>query len=439
MNALLLSIIGPMFAAVLCLFFRHSLKAQRLIAGIATHAVAAASWWVFLLTLNSGPQVLRLGHWPDAYGIVLAVDLFGALLIATASLTQIATYWFIVSGGAKIDHERTLLHPFLLLLTCGVNWAFSTGDLFNLFVSFEILLISSYVLLVHGGTAPQLREGFKFVVLNLLASTLFLIAAGFSYGLFGSLNMAELAVRLAQFNYPKSALLLGTLFLLVFCAKAATFPLYFWLPDAYPKAPPGILAYFGGVLTKVGVYCLYRVFTLVFRDPEMWANWFQPLLMGIAITTMFVGVMGAYGQVTMRRILCFHIVSQIGYMILGLALFTPVAIACGIFYIVHNMIVKSALLMVADAVLINEGTDKLKKLDGLMVTAPLMAFLFLLAALSLAGIPPFSGFYGKFGFVLEALRSSNFLAAFFALLTGLFTLASMVKICLLYTSPSPRD
>lgn len=427
-NILLLPILGPILAGLVCVLCKDSLRVQRLLSGVVSLGMPVLGLYLLLLVREHGVLVLRLGSWPDYFGIVLALDQLGAIMILFAGCTQAATWGFFAAGGMAEKNERFLLHPLFLLLCGGVNWAFTTGDLFNLFVSFEIILLASYVLIAHGNGKAQIREAVKFVVLNIIASTFFLATVGFAYGLFGTLNMADLAVRVAQAGSPPAATVLGTMFLIVFGIKAAVFPLFFWLPDAYPKAPPGVVAYFSGILTKVGVYCLYRIFPLVFPDPEAFLNWFQPVLLIIAGTTMFVGVMGAYSQMTFKRILSFHIISQIGYMIFGLGIFTTFGLAFGIFYIFHNMVVKSSLLMVADCVQVNEGTEELKKVGGLLHAYPGLAIVFLFAALSLAGVPPLSGFYGKFGFIMEGFREGHFVTVTVAIVTGLFTLASMVKI-----------
>ncbi len=428
MNAILLPIVLPLLGAIACLVMARSLPAQRFIAGTVAVLQPVVSFSLLYIVHTDGVLTVRAGNWPDAFGIVFVLDLFGAIMLCLTAVTQLAAFAFVACGAMPPEKERFLIHPLFLLLGMGVNWAFCTGDLFNLFVSFEIILLTNYVLLVQHNEAPPLREGFKYVILNLIASTLFLVSAGYAYGMFGALNMADLALHLAQAGYPPEATILGTMLLVTFGMKAALFPMFFWLPDAYPKAPPGVVAYFSGILTKVGVYCLYRVFTLLFRDPAAMESWFQPLILAIGGGTMLVGVLCALAQMTMRRILSFHIISQIGYMIFALGLFTPVALASGIFYIIHHIIVKASLFLVADAVKTNEGTQELEKLGGLVAIYPGLAIAFLFAALSLAGIPPLSGFYGKYGLVVEGLREGWWPYVVVSLLTSLFTLMSMVKI-----------
>jgi multicomponent Na+:H+ antiporter subunit D len=429
MNILVLPIVVPFFCAALCLFFRKSIPAQRFICGVASLALPVLAGYLYWQVKTQGILVLRLGNWPGPFGIVFTVDYLSCIMLMLAGITQAFTWWFLVAGGASKLGEKYLIYPLFLMLGTGVNWAFITGDLFNLFVSFEILLLSSYVLLVHGSERTQIRESFKFVVLNIIASTLFLVSAGFAYGMFGSLNMAELAVRISTATeYRPQAVILGTMLLVTFGSKAALFPVFFWLPDSYPKAPHGIVAYFSGILTKVGVYCLYRMFTLIFRDVEFFTSWFQPLLLGIAAFTMLVGVLCALSQWTIRRILSFHIISQIGYMIFALGLFTPLALASGIFYIIHHIIVKASLFLVADSVELNDGSQELKKCGGVLKVYPVLTLSFLLASLSLAGIPPLSGFYGKYGLVVEGLNEGYYFYVGISLLTSLFTLMSMMKI-----------
>lgn len=426
MNVILAPILIPLVFAALAMFTAKSLKVQRIVAGLGSLLTLIASIIVFQKVYSGEVVMLRVGGWELTYGIVFVADITAALLCMVSCVTHLLTFWYLSSGGMTDREERLVIHPIFLVLGAGVNWAFFTGDLFNLFVSFEIILLCSYALIVHGGQKGQLREGFKFVILNLIASAMFLTAAGLTYSYFGSLNFADLAIRIQQTENKAAVLVIGSMLLFVFAMKSAVFPLYYWLPDAYPKAPVGILPYFGGILTKVGVYCLFRVFTLIFSVG--WAEWFQPILLAIGALTMFLGVMGAVGQWTIRRILSVHIISQIGYMIFALGLNTPLALGAGLFYIIHNMVVKSALFMVGGAVVHQEGSDGLKEVKGLMFQSPALALLFLMAAFSLAGIPPLSGFYGKYTLAFEGIREGYGFYVGVSILTGLFTMFSMTKI-----------
>ncbi|MBW3659572.1 MAG: Na+/H+ antiporter subunit D, partial [Actinobacteria bacterium] len=301
--------------------------------------------------------------------------------------------------------------------------SFVTADLFNLFVAFEIMLTASYVLITLGGAEDQVRHGMTYVVISLLASTLFISAIGLTYAATGTVNMAELA-GVVQDLPASLRMALGLLFIVVFGIKAAIFPLFSWLPDSYPTAPSPVTAVFAGLLTKVGVYAIIRTQTLLFPVLEGTST----ILLVIAALTMTVGVLGAIAQSDMKRILSFHIVSQIGYMIFGLALFTLAGIAGAVLYIVHHIIVKTTLFLVAGLVEETMGTAKLRQLGGLLHVAPLVAALFLLPALSLAGLPPFSGFVAKLALVQAGFAAGEGLVVAISLAVSILTLFSMTKI-----------
>jgi multicomponent Na+:H+ antiporter subunit D len=306
----------------------------------------------------------------------------------------------------------------------GVCGAFLTGDLFNLFVWIEVMLMSSFVLLALGGERAQIEGAVKYLTLNFIASGLFLTAIGLIYGAVGTLNMADLALKLRD---ESSAVPLAAAMLLLaaFGIKAGLFPLFFWLPASYHTPPVAVSAVFAGLLTKVGVYALIRVFTLIFTGmPEIT----HPLLIWLSVLTMITGVLGAAAQVEIRRVLSFHIISQIGYMTLGLGIFTTAAVGASVFYIVHHIIVKTNLFLIAGAIRYTRGTNELKQLGNLYRDYPWLAVLFLIPALSLGGIPPLSGFFAKFALVRAGLDASHWIAIAAALAVGLLTLFSMTKI-----------
>jgi multicomponent Na+:H+ antiporter subunit D len=282
-------------------------------------------------------------------------------------------------GNVDRAREHWGYYPVLQFLLMGINGSFLTGDLFNLFVFFEVMLMASYVLLALGGEPSQLQESFKYLVLNLLASTVFVASVGILYGVTGTLNMADLSQKMAHTDRSGLITALAMLFLFVFGVKAAIFPLFFWLPDAYPQPPAAVSALFAGLLTKVGVYTLLRTFTLLFVQDIAFTH---TLILVLAAFTMIVGVLGAIVQNHLRGILSFHIISQIGYMILGLGLFTPLALAGSIFYIIHHIIVKTALFLISGVTGRITGTDELKNMGGLLTHYPWLSALFLLAALS---------------------------------------------------------
>jgi multicomponent Na+:H+ antiporter subunit D len=387
-------------------------------------ALLAVAVWLLESVRREGIQVTQLGAWPAPFGITLVADLFSAIMVLVASITALAVS---VYSLAAIDPNRTRFgyFPLLSFMMMGVCGAFLTGDLFNLYVWFEVLLISSFVLMALGGERHQMEGAIKYVTLNLISSVLFLSAVGILYGMAGTLNMADLAVKLHAAEQPGLVTAVAMLFLAAFGIKAAVFPLFFWLPASYHTPPVAVSAIFAGLLTKVGVYALLRVFTLIFVQDVAYTHL---LLLVIAALTMLTGVLGAVAQNEFRRILSFHIISQIGYMILGLGLFTPLGLAGAIFYIFHHIIVKTNLFLVSGIVYRLRGTYELKELGGVYRAHPALAVLFLVPALSLAGMPPLSGFFAKLSLVQAGLAVGEYLVVGVALLVGALTLFSMTKI-----------
>ncbi|MCS7172011.1 MAG: Na+/H+ antiporter subunit D [Armatimonadetes bacterium] len=426
MNLAIVPVILPLAVGALCAALESERVRERLSLVGALGTLGAAVWLVGMVR-QGGVVVLRAGGWPAPYGITFVVDGLGALMCGISSYVATVALWFGLKEATPRYHRYW--HAGWHLLLGGMNGAFLTGDLFNLYVFFEILLIASYFLLTLGASREQAREAFTYVALNLIASTLFLVAVGLLYAATGTVNMADLARRLPNASpalVRSGVVLLATAFGL----KAAVFPLYFWLPHAYAIPPGSVAAYFGGMLTKVGVYALYRLFTTLspLGGPD-------PLWLGVASCTMVFGVLGALAQEEIRRILSFHIVSQIGYMILGLALGTRAGLAAGIFYVLHNIAAKTALLLVSGAVERVWGTGHLSALSGLARIQPVLGILFLIPALSLSGIPPLSGFWGKMGLLVAGVAAYGErpnpwipLALWTSILVSLLTLASMMKI-----------
>ncbi|MEE2001846.1 Na+/H+ antiporter subunit D [Alkalimonas sp. MEB108] len=419
-----LPIIIPLLLGALSLTVLSNHSAQRWLGAIGTAVLLICSVWLLLHTREVGIQVLEVGSWPAPFGIVLVSDMLGAIMVVLASITGFATALYSLKTVRK-RFERFGYYPLLHLLLAGVNGAFLTGDIFNLYVWFEVLLVASFALLILGGERAQMEGAIKYVTLNLLSSALFLTAIGLTYGLVGTLNMADIAVKMASLEDQKMVTVIASLFLIAFAIKAAAFPLFFWLPASYHTPQVAVSAIFAGLLTKVGVYALYRVFTLIFTADTGFTH---EILLWIAIFTMLTGVLGAAAQFEVRRILSFHIISQIGYMILGLALFTPLALIGGVFYIMHHIIVKANLFLVAGLMYRLGGSFELKKLGGLYRNHPGLAVLFLIPALSLAGVPPLSGFFAKFILIKAGVEASAWWAVGIALLVGLLTLFSMIKI-----------
>jgi multicomponent Na+:H+ antiporter subunit D len=411
----------PVFGAVAGLAWRG--KAWPALASAILTVVVS----VLLVIRTAGGRVfaLHVGDWPAPYGIVMVADGFAALMLSVCSLVLLASVIFSMTSLSP-RYRRRHLYPLLCTLGLGANGAFLTGDLFNLYVWFEVLLMSSFAIMamVPGRTAREAT--WRYVVINLIASLLFLIATGLIYGKTGTLNLADLH-RLFR-DTERSFLITSSTALLfgAFGIKAALIPLAFWLPKSYPQLPPALSALFAALLTKIGLYALYRVFGMVLVSDGSFPH--QTILFWVSIVTMIGGVLGAVAQNDMRRILSFHIISQVGYMALALALFTPAALAGGIFYLIHHIVVKGNLFLVTGLVEAHRGSSALGKVSGVVQSSPLIAALFAVPALSLAGFPPLSGFFAKFSLLQAALAISGWTAAFAIAAVGLLTIFSMLKI-----------
>ena len=328
MNGLLIApVLLPLLLGILSLLLWHHVRAQRVIAVAGTGLLTLLSLRLLIGIYRHGIQVVHLGNWEAPFGISLAADLLGAIMVVLASITGFAIALYSV-GANERQRERFGYYPLVHILIMGVNGAFLTGDIFNLYVWFEVMLMSSFVLLALGGEKPQIEGGVKYMALNFFSSVIFLTAVGLLYGVMGTLNLADLAVKVRGTESTGMLVVIGCLFLASFGIKAAIFPLFFWLPASYHTPPPAVSGLFAGLLTKVGVYAMIRLFTLIFTPDLVHLH---GLILGLAALTMVTGVLGAAAQFEFRRILSFHIVSQIGYMILGLGLFTPLALAGSIF------------------------------------------------------------------------------------------------------------
>ncbi len=414
----------PLLAGSLSLVFFKSHAAQRWIGVLGTAALLIASLVLLAKTWNEGILVIEMGSWPAPFGIVLVSDLLGAIMTVLAGIMGFAVAVYSLPSISR-EHEAFGYYPLTHLLLAGVCGAFLTGDIFNLYVWVEVLLVASFALLILGGTRGQMEGAVKYVTLNLFSSIMLLVAVGLTYGMTGTLNMADLAVKLPEVENQGLVTVVAMLFLISFSIKAAAFPLFFWLPASYHTPPIAVSALFAGLLTKVGVYALYRFFTLLFAHDVGYTH--EILLWGAGFT-MITGVLGAAYHYEMRRILSFHIVSQIGYMIMGLALFTPLALVGGVFYIMHHIIVKANLFLVAGVAYFMRGSYELKEIGGLWRTRPWLGLLFLVPAMSLAGIPPLSGFFGKYIIIRAGVEAESWGIVAVALVVGLLTLFSMIKI-----------
>lgn len=423
-NLIILPILIPFFMGAVLILFRKQLLIQRVLSGITSLVMLALSFYLAIYIYQQGITVLELGNWPAPFGIVLVADMFATMMVILSSIVGSVCLFFAFPSIAAV-RQKFFFYPFYFFLLTGVNGAFLTGDLFNLFVFFEVMLISSYILIVMGATKYQLRESLKYVIINVFASVLFIVGVAYIYAVTGTLNMAHIAERVAELEQIGVLNVIAVLFFIVFAMKGGLFPLYFWLPRSYYGPPAAIAALFGGLLTKVGIYAIIRSFTLIFRHDPSFTHYFILIIAGF---TMLFGVLGAVSQFDFKRILSYHIISQVGYMVMGLGIYTQLAVAGAIYYIAHHIIVKSALFLCAGATQRITGTTDLKKMGGLLKSHPYLAWMFFILAISLAGIPPLSGFFSKFPIILSSFEEGNYGIATVALIVGLLTLFSMLKI-----------
>ncbi|MFT4220420.1 MAG: Na+/H+ antiporter subunit D [Microbacterium sp.] len=388
-------------AAVALISGRH--RRVQVAVSITTLSLVSVVAAVLLYSVDVGDQPLAVsvGGWPMPFGIVLYVDRLAALLVVVSSVVLLAVLLFSVGQGAADGDDDTpvsIFHPSYLILGAGIFNAFIAGDLFNLYVGFEILLVASYVLITLGSTESRIRTGVVYIVVSLVSSIIFLSAIAMIYGALGTVNMAQIAERVHELP-DETQLVLHLMLLLGFAIKAAVFPLSFWLPDSYPTAPAPVTAVFAGLLTKVGVYAMIRTETLLFADNDV-----NLLLIIVALATMVVGVLGAIAQAELKRILSFTLVSHVGYMVFGLAVATPVALGATIYYMVHHIVVQTTLFLAVGLVERRAGSTSILRVKGLMRAAPVIAVLYFLPAANLGGLPPFSGFIGKFSLFSAAAQ-----------------------------------
>ncbi|MER6653951.1 MULTISPECIES: Na+/H+ antiporter subunit D [Streptomyces] len=430
MNALVpLPVLLPLCATGVSLAFGVRLaRFQRFISVAVLTAVLALSVTLMIAADRQGPLSVHLGDFAPPLGITLVADrLSGLMLTVSSAVTLSVLVYSLGQGMADRDKETpvAVFHPAYLILVAGVSLTFVAGDLVNLYVGFEIMLVASFVLLTLGGTGPRIRAGSTYVIISLFSSMLFLTAIAMTYAATGTANFAQLAQRLPDLPLGVQTLVQAML-LTVFAIKAAVFPLAAWLPDSYPTAPAPVTAVFAGLLTKVGIYCMLRTETLLFPG-----NRLGDLLMAVALASMIVGILGAVAQTDLKRLFSFTLISHIGYMVFGIGLATREAYGGAIFYVAHHITVQTSLFLVAGLIERRGGTNELTRLGGMARSAPLLALLFFVPAMNFAGIPPFSGFIGKLGLMRAGVSDGGVWAWILvagATVTSLLTLYVMAKI-----------
>lgn len=426
-----LPIAAPLAAAALCLLAWRRPRLQRGLALLGFAALVAIAAALVAAVARGGPVAIALGGWAAPVGVAFRADLLAAVMVLVAAVVGAAVALYALAD-VPLAHQHAGFWPLTLLLVVGVCGAFLTADLFNLFVWFEVMLVASFVLLGLGGTRAQLAGGHVYLVLSVLGSTLLLIAVGLAYATVRTLDLAQLGDRMRELATTRPGLVLAiqALLLTSFGLKAAVFPLMSWLPASYHTPLPVISALFSALLTKVGVYALIRVTAQVFAPTAA----IHAVLGAVAIATMLIGVLGALAQRRIRELLGFHIVSQIGYMIAGLALAAgpqrarAFALAAALYYVVHNILAKTNLFLIAGAIRRVRGTEALDQLGGAARTHPWLAAMFLISALGLAGVPPLSGFWAKLGIIAAGVERGSPALVTVAVVVGLLTLISMLKL-----------
>lgn len=424
-NLVIMPILIPLVTGLIMVIFRRNTLAQRFLSAAALAATGAVSLALMAQIKNSGIQTLQLGGWEAPFGVSMVADMFSGLLLLTTSIVSLLCLLFAFYSIGE-EREAHYFYPLYLFLITGVNGSFLTGDMFNLFVCFEVMLISSYVLISLGGTGIQLRESIKYVLINILSSFLFLVAIAYLYAATGTLNMAHLSIRVAEAGQNGLLTAVAILFLIVFSLKAGLF-LFFWLPGSYSAPPTAIAAIFAALLTKVGIYSIIRVFTLVFyHEPEI-----THLIIGImAALTMVLGAIGAVAYWDIKKILTYNVIVGVGLIMAGLASNTLSGLTGSMFYLIHDIIIKALIFLIGGAVITLAGTSQLKDISGLIQIYPVLGWMYFVAALSLAGIPPLSGFIGKV-FITEGTFEAGYLwLGGIGLLTSLMVLYSVMKIFL---------
>ena len=406
-------VLPAILAPFIIMVLRYHLDLQRIFSVAGVVALIGIALTITAQASGGAIQVYELGDWPAPFGIVMVLDRMSAMMVLLTALLALPVVLYAIASGwdDRGKHFHALFH-FQLMGVCG---AFLTGDAFNLFVFFEVLLIASYGLMTHGGGPIRLKAGVQYVVYNLIGSTLFLFALGTLYAVTGTLNMADMAVRVAELPADDTALLRvgAVLLLLVFCVKAAVLPLHFWLPASYANAPLPVAALFA-IMTKVGAYSILRMYTLAF-GPEVEAtqglvgDWLQPA----ALVTLAVGAIGILGSQHIARMAAFCAIASMGTLLIAISQFTPDATAAALYYVFHSTLATALMFLVADLVMERRGGAIVPKPP--MPQSGLIASLFFVGAIAMAGMPPLSGFVGKL-LVLDASRDASDATAVWAVI-----------------------
>ncbi|SFP19711.1 Na+/H+ antiporter subunit D [Salibacterium halotolerans] len=426
-NLLIWPILLPLLTGILLLFAPKQIRFQRVLSAISGAGLIAVTVFILLTVRDGGIQTLELGGWTPPFGIVLVGDMLASLLTTTTAVVSLPIVIFAMSTIGK-EREQFYFYAFYQFLITGVMGAFLTGDIFNLFVFFEVMLISSYILIVHGGTKIQLRESFKYVLVNVISSAFFVVAVAYLYAVTGTLNMAQLSQRIGSLDSDAPILtVIAVLFLIVFGLKGALFPLYFWLPASYTAPPSAIAAVFGALLTKVGMYSIFRTYTIIFTHDTGFTH---QLLAVLAACTMVIGVIGAVAHQDVKKILVYNVIVAVGFVLFGVSTLTETGMAGAVFYLIHDIVIKGALFLLLGAMIIAAGTSHLRNMGGLIKHHPRLGWMFFTAVMALVGVPPLSGFVGKLLIIQGGAQDGQYIIIAVMMAASLLVLYSMIRIFL---------
>ncbi|WP_306151038.1 monovalent cation/H+ antiporter subunit D [Roseovarius sp. MMSF_3281] len=401
-------ILPALLAPIIAFVMRHDFTLARAASVAGTLTLFGISIGLAITAMGGQTIAYTLGDWPAPFGIVLVLDRLSALMVLLTS--ALALIVLIHAIATKWDEKGRHFHALFQFQLMGITGAFLTGDAFNLFVFFEVLLIASYGLMIHGGGRVRLQAGLQYVVMNLAGSTLFLFALGTLYASTGTLNIADMAVKLREIPVEDAALVrvAAILLMVVFAIKAALFPVQFWLPGTYSNAPAPVAALFA-IMTKVGAYAIIRIYTISFGpDVEATEGLIAQWLMPAAVVTLAVGAIGVLGARRLMPLLSFSVVGSMGTMMLAVAAFTPYATTSALYYLVHSTFSAAALFLLADLVVTRRAAGDTLTAQLPTVQNGLFAALFFAGAIGMAGMPPLSGFLGKL-VILDAIRDSSFM------------------------------
>jgi multicomponent Na+:H+ antiporter subunit D len=372
---------------------------------------------LLVVTASGAVVAHQIALWPGGIAIPFAADTFSSLILVGASLVALISFQYMVVSG---ESRSPFIPALVLILMGGVAGALLTADLFNLFVFIEVMLLPSYGLLIFLSRREDMAASRLYVVVNLLASTLFLAGVGLIYAVEGTVNLAALA---GAGDNPATAIATAVC-LAAIAVKAAVFPVHGWLTRAYSFASPAVAALFSGLHTKVAVYIVYRISSVIYEGDSAWMT----AILIVAALTLVVGALSSLGERDIRPLLVFQMVSGIGFILVGVALFTPLGLTAGIVYMVHHMVVMGALLLTASAIEHTYGSGRLDRVAGLRTREHVVTGVFVIGALSLAGLPPFSGFVAKYALVLASADAGVVMVAALLVVVSLFVLMAMMKV-----------